>query len=180
MFVRNTWYVAAWADEVARGSILPRTLLGEPVILYRTESGTPGALEDRCCHRGAPLSLGTVKGELVECGYHGLQFDQSGRCLHIPLQQQIPSKARVKSYPIVERWRFLWIWMGDPALADPRLIPEHYCMDHPEWDVSRGDVFHVKANYQLVSDNFLDASHVVYVHKSTLAQPEVVDFPIRM
>jgi len=180
MFVRNTWYVAAWADEVARGSILPRVLLDEAVILYRTQSGTPGALEDRCCHRAAPLSLGTVNGELVECGYHGLRFDQSGRCVHIPLQREIPPKARVKSYPIVERWRFLWIWMGDPALADPGLIPEHYCMDRPEWDVSRGDLFHVKGNYQLVSDNFLDASHVVYVHKSTLAQPEVVDFPIRM
>ena len=77
MFLRNCWYVAAFDNEVGR-TPMARTLLNEPVVLFRTEDGTPVALEDRCCHRALPLSMGTIVGDDIQCGYHGLTFDASG------------------------------------------------------------------------------------------------------
>jgi len=118
MFLRNCWYVAAWDSEVHRLQLTRRLLLNEPVLLYRKSDGRVVALEDRCCHRHAPLSMGRIKGDNVECRYHGLQFDPAGKCVHIPWQENIPPSACVKSYPVVERYHWIWIWMGDPALAD--------------------------------------------------------------
>ena len=97
MFLRNGWYVAAWNREVTRERPLGRTLLGEPVVLYRRADGTPVALEDRCCHRHAPLSLGTVVGDDLRCGYHGLKFDGCGVCVEIPGQDRIPPDARIRA-----------------------------------------------------------------------------------
>ena len=78
MFLRNCWYVAAWAAEVGAAP-LARTICGAPVALFRTGSGEAVALEDRCCHRNLPLSMGRVEGEALRCGYHGLLFDRDGR-----------------------------------------------------------------------------------------------------
>ena len=86
MFIRNAWYVGAWDHEVGRQSLLRRTLLDEPVVFYRTEGGTPVALEDRCCHRGAPLTHGSVVEAGLQCGYHGLEFDTTGACVAVPGQ----------------------------------------------------------------------------------------------
>src|SRR2546423_7561339 len=122
MFLRNSWYVAARSAEVARKP-LARILLNEPVALYRKEDGTPVALEDRCCHRQLPLSMGKLEGDDLRCGYHGLKFAPSGQCIEIPGQASIPPQARVRAYPLVERYRWLWIWMGAPERADPKLIP---------------------------------------------------------
>src|SRR5439155_14150388 len=119
-FLRNSWYVAAWDREVTRLP-LARTFLDEPVVLYRTEDGSPVALEDRCCHRQLPLSMGKVEGNRLRCGYHGLKFNSSGLCIEIPGQVNVPPQARVRAFPTVERFNWLWIWMGDPAKADPTL-----------------------------------------------------------
>jgi phenylpropionate dioxygenase-like ring-hydroxylating dioxygenase large terminal subunit len=83
--LRNSWYVAAWDREVTRAP-LARVFLDQPVVLYRKEDGTPVALEDRCCHRQLPLSMGKVEGDELRCGYHGLKFDSAGRCVEIPGQ----------------------------------------------------------------------------------------------
>ena len=90
MFMRNCWYVAAWDDEIGGETPLGRTLLGEPVVLFRAADGTAAALEDRCCHRHLPLSLGKVVGDNLQCGYHGLEFDTSGDCVLVPGQTQVP------------------------------------------------------------------------------------------
>ena len=102
MFVRNCWYVAAWDHEIGR-SMMRRIILDEPVVLYRTVDGKAVGLEDRCCHRQAPLSQGKLIGNIVQCGYHGLQFDTTGACVKVPSQDVIPKSARVKAYPVVER-----------------------------------------------------------------------------
>src|SRR5579859_7388912 len=120
-FLRNQWYVAAEADEVTR-TPLGRLLLGEPVVMFRREDGKAVALEDRCCHRRAPLSKGKVIGDLIECGYHGFTFDASGACVRIPGQDRVPPSIGVKAYPLVEQHGYLWIWMGARAKADPALI----------------------------------------------------------
>ena len=117
MFLHNAWYVAAWDHELADG-LLARTFLGEDVVLYRDSAGAPVALENRCCHRHLPLSEGRLLGDRIQCGYHGLEFDRSGACVRIPGQSRIPPGAVVRAYPVVERYRCIWIWMGDPAAAD--------------------------------------------------------------
>ena len=115
MFLRNYWYVAA-LDEEVRDRPLGRTILGEPVVLFRTADGALHAFEDRCPHRQLPLSMGKIVGDALQCHYHGLRFDGSGKCVRVPGQDHIPQNARVRTYPVVERYRWIWIWMGDPAL----------------------------------------------------------------
>src|ERR1051325_10382173 len=132
MFVRNNWYVAAWDHEVTRG-LKRRIILDEPVVLFRTDSGKPVALEDRCCHRQAPLSMGKLIGNVVQCPYHGLQFDPSGKCVKVPSQEKIPPSAKVRAYPLVEKNHWIWIWAGDPAKADPALIEDFHWLDDPAW-----------------------------------------------
>lgn len=178
MYLRNCWYVAAWDHELDDGP-LARTILDEPVVLYRRADGRPAALEDRCCHRLAPLSLGTVIGDDIRCGYHGLRFDPTGACVEIPGQSAIPPDSRVRSYRVVEKWRFVWIWMGDPAAADEALVPDYHWNDDPDW-ISLGDRFYVKGGYRLFIDNLLDLSHVQFVHGSTLATDQVADFPVEI
>lgn len=167
MFVRQAWYVGAWADEIEAGKMLARTILGEPVLLYRSESGQVAALEDRCCHRGLPLSHGCVRGDQVQCGYHGLVFDAQGACVMVPGQERIPPKARVQAYPVVEQDHLVWIWMGDPARADAAHIPRHSFHDDPNWEWVK-DRYLVRANYQLITDNLMDLTHVGYVHGRTI------------
>lgn len=177
MFVKDCWYVAAWDHEVADGP-LARTLLGEPVVLFRTPDGTAVALEDRCCHRGLPLSMGTPAGDGLQCGYHGLTFDRTGACVAVPGQSQVPPGARVKAYPLVERWRWLWIWMGDPERADPALIPNWWWLDHPDWELVKGKYLHIQCNYELITDNLLDLSHLAFVHLATIGTDTITEFPI--
>ena len=166
MFIRNAWYVAAWEHEVSR-SLMRRIILSEPIVFYRGTDGTPIAIEDRCVHRQAPLSLGRIVGNEVECPYHGLKFDGTGACTHIPSQSRIPATARVKSYPVVERNRWIWIWMGDPAKADPDLIEDFHWIGDPAWG-NAGDLLHLDGNYQLIVDNLLDTTHLTFVHPTTL------------
>src|SRR5215471_7863914 len=158
MFLRNYWYVAAYDHEIGRRP-LGRIILGEPIVFYRLEDGTPVALEDRCAHRHLPLSMGTLVGDVLQCHYHGLRYDKTGTCVRVPGQDTIPRSARVKSYPVVERYHWLWIWMGDPALADPDKITDFHWFDDPNWG-AKGEYLHVKGNWQLIVDNLLDLTHL--------------------
>ena len=173
MFVRNAWYVAAWDHEVGR-ELLGRVLLDEPVVLYRTEDGGVVALEDRCCHRRYPLSKGKLQGDRLQCGYHGLVYDGSGACVDIPWQKSVPANARVRAYPAVERHRWIWLWMGDPALADPATITDFHWLDDPEWG-AKGTFFHVKSDYRLIVENLLDLTHLAYVHRTTIGNDAVAE-----
>jgi phenylpropionate dioxygenase-like ring-hydroxylating dioxygenase large terminal subunit len=167
MFLRNIWYVAAFSADLKPGDRLARRILDEPVVLYRTESGKACALLDRCSHRAMPLSAGHVDGEVLRCAYHGVEFGTDGHCVHVPGQTRVPPAANVRAYPLLERDEFLWIWMGDPALADPDLVmpsPEHR---DPAWSW-RPYSMHVKANWQLLVDNILDLTHVAYIHAKTI------------
>ena len=180
MFIRNCWYVAAWDTEIGR-TPLARTILGEQIVLFRTEDGAPVALEDRCCHRSLPLSHGRLEGDRLRCGYHGLVFDTAGKCVEVPGQRTIPPGAEIGSYPLVERWQWIWIWMGDPALADPDLIPHWDCMASDEWTCAPGNgrtPLEIACNYELSNDNLLDLAHVAYVHESSLGSPGLADFPV--
>ena len=167
MFIRNCWYVAAWDTEIPAEGLFHRTLLNEPVLLYRDTQGRVVALENRCCHRSAPLHIGRQEGDCVRCLYHGLKFNPSGACVEIPGQEQIPPKTCIKSYPVVERNRLVWIWMGDPARANPDDIVDYFWHDSPEWRMKPGYI-HYQANYKLIVDNLLDFTHLAWVHPTTL------------
>ncbi|MFP5475522.1 MAG: Rieske 2Fe-2S domain-containing protein, partial [Gammaproteobacteria bacterium] len=167
MFVRNCWYVAGWDQEIPADGLLSRVLLGEPVLFYRDTQGRAVALEDRCCHRAAPLHLGRKEGDCVRCMYHGLKFDPTGACVEIPGQASVPPRTCVRSYPVVERDRLVWIWMGDPALADASQIADFFWHDSPDWRMKPG-YLHYQAHYQLIVDNLLDFTHLAWVHPTTL------------
>jgi vanillate O-demethylase monooxygenase subunit len=178
MCLRNRWYVAAWARELDDGPV-GRTIMDEPVVFFRGQGGKAAALEDACAHRYMPLSHGKVCDGRIQCPYHGLEYDNTGACVHVPGQTQVPPGATVKSYPVVEKWRWIWVWMGDPADADENLIPDFHWNDDPDW-VAVGDYFYVKGNYRLLIDNLLDLSHVAYVHATTLGTDGVANFPVKV
>jgi phenylpropionate dioxygenase-like ring-hydroxylating dioxygenase large terminal subunit len=171
MFLRNCWYVAAIDHELIDGKLLSRMLLGEHVLLYRGESGKVTALNDRCPHRGALLSRGRLEGDAVRCMYHGIKYDASGKCVQIPGQDMIPPKLRVRSYPVVERSPFVWVWMGEAAKADPALIVELPYLGDPAWKGIPA-YLHYDASYLLIVDNLSDFSHLAFVHTKTLGGSE--------
>jgi vanillate O-demethylase monooxygenase subunit len=179
MFVRNAWYVGAWGHELTDKPIA-RTLLNEPVVLFRDAEGRAAMLEDRCCHRGAPLSLGEVTPKGLMCGYHGLVFDCTGACVSVPGQTRIPERAKVKSYPVVEQDEFVWVWMGDPALADKSHIPSwDYNNDYKNWP-HKHTMMPVKCNYVYLLENLMDLSHVGYVHTKTIGSGANENLKVRM
>ena len=170
MFVRNCWYMIAWDHEIpheqTNGHIFTRTVLGEPIVVYRATSGLV-ALADRCVHRGAPLSKGRLEGDNLRCGYHGLVFNSRGQCTEVPGMDTVPSKACVKRYPIVEKNRWIFVWMGEPEKADLKQLPDNFSCDSPDWKNVPG-YMHYETNYLLICDNLLDFSHLSYVHEKTL------------
>lgn len=175
MFLRNAWYVAA-VDEEVTDRPLSRKIMNQDIVLWRKSDGSLAAIEDRCCHRHLPLSMGKVSGDAIRCGYHGYLFDSQGAVIEIPGQSHIPEKARVKSYPVIERWKWAWVWMGDPARADPDKIPHAFWADHPDWKLSKNLPVHLKCNYHLICDNVLDATHLTYVHPTSIGAMSLVEF----
>jgi phenylpropionate dioxygenase-like ring-hydroxylating dioxygenase large terminal subunit len=176
VFLRASWYVAARAAEVTRQP-LARILLNEPVVLYRRQDGSAVALEDRCCHRQLPLSMGKLQGDRLRCGYHGLVFAPDGQCVEIPGQATIPPQARVRAYPVIEKFRWIWVWMGAPEAADAALIPNWWWADHAQWAYTQPEQIYVKCNYQLIADNVLDVTHLAYVHASSIGASSITEFP---
>lgn len=177
MFLKNAWYVAAWDNEVGR-ELLQRWIIDQPVVLYRTEAGEAVAMEDRCPHRRFALSEGRLIGDQIECGYHGLVFDCAGKCQRIPGQENIPPRMRVRTYPVVERWKFVWVWMGDPKLADEALIPDFVWNSDPDnWHPVCGTI-NMAADYRLLVDNLLDLTHETFVHANTIGNFSVAETPM--
>lgn len=166
MILKDCWYVAALKSEIT-SKPLARRIADLPAVLYRTPDGEVVALEDRCCHRGLPLSMGEVIGDRIRCNYHGLEYDPGGRCVRIPGQDLIPPGAKVRCLPVRERGLVVWIWVGNPDRASDDLIPPFPWHDDPAWAWKSG-VFHMACNYEMLHDNLLDLSHVAYVHRYTI------------
>jgi phenylpropionate dioxygenase-like ring-hydroxylating dioxygenase large terminal subunit len=174
-FVENIWYAAAWEWEVAEADYkLARTICEVPLVFFKTESGSYAALDNRCCHRSAPLSLGRIEGECLRCMYHGMLFNTDGKVVQIPGQAHIAETMRVRSYPLESRGGMLWIWMGDPTLADPALIHDFAPLSQPDqWrGFDKESYLHYDANWLLIVDNLSDFSHVAFVHTTTLGGSE--------
>ncbi|MFO1329559.1 MAG: aromatic ring-hydroxylating dioxygenase subunit alpha [Rubrivivax sp.] len=176
MFPRNHWYVAALPHEISPGP-LGRQVCGERLVFYRDAQGAAVALEDWCPHRGAPLSLGRVcEGQLV-CGYHGLVMGCDGRTVSMP-GQRVAQFPPVRRFPVLERHGFVWLWPGDPALADEARIPALGWAQDPAWAYG-GGLYHVDADYRLMIDNLMDLTHETYVHRGSIGQAEIDETPCR-
>lgn len=172
----NCWWVAAFSEEVA-DPLLGRWLLDTPVLLYRSSGGEVVAIEDRCPHRGAPLSLGCRKGDLVQCGYHGFTFDRQGACVDVPSMRSPLPAARIRSFPVIEHAPFVWIYLGDPArLADTPPPPTLDWMSDPAFALVHGQM-DIRANYMLLKENVLDLTHFGYVHATSFKISDWVDPP---
>jgi len=178
-FVRNAWYVAAWSSELGR-SLFSRRILGEPVVMFRTTDGTPVAFVDRCPHKLAPLSRGELVGDLLQCGYHGMQYDSSGKCVRVPGQPPIPPAARLRKFALFEKYNAVWLWAGDPAAADTSRIidiPQH---GKPGWGLVDGQYLHFPTSYLNLTDNLVDPAHTSYVHKRTIGNSGGEDVPVKV
>lgn len=163
-FLMKAWYAAALSSEVDAEGLFHRKILGRSVLIYRLADGTPVAMHDRCPHRFAPLSLGKRMGDEVVCPYHALRFNGQGHCTHNPHGTgHIPRAARVDSFPLIERYGFLWIWM-DASAPDETLLPDYGPLDTGP-DTGIGWTYmHLPVNYELIIDNVMDLSHIDHVH----------------
>lgn len=177
-FLRNQWYTAATSTELGKEP-LARTICNEPLALFRGQDGNVAALTDRCPHRKAPLSSGAVIGDDIQCGYHGIRFAADGACTHVPGNVPVGRNFRARSFPVREMHGLIFVWLGEPSLADPALIPDFSENVKPGWTGVHGTLY-VKANYQLLIDNILDLTHVVFVHQSTLGGGGVTETPLEV
>lgn len=168
--IRNCWYVAALGSEISR-DIISRRLLGVDVAMYRTLAGEVVAVRNRCPHRSFPLAKGRLEGDTLVCGYHGMQFDPSGRCVNMPSMPAVPTNAAVRSFDVIERGPLVWIWMGHPDKTDPRLLPETPWLGDPAWKSVSGQ-FHINADYVSMHENLLDQTHFPFLHPGAIGTPE--------
>lgn len=167
MFLRQCWYVFGWVHELkTRAGPLGRVIIGEPIVVWQDADGELHAMEDRCPHRLAPLSLGRVEGDQIRCLYHGMKFDKTGRCMSVPLLES-PPKVQVRVYPVVVKDDWIWVWTGAPEGADEALIPDAFGVEDPVQPMQTNSIEY-EANYQLIHDNLCDLSHLDFVHASTL------------
>jgi len=176
MYVLNTWYVAAWSDEVTRQPVR-RVICEEPLVLFRTTKNAAVALADRCAHRAFPLSAGRCIGDSIECGYHGFTYGPDGACTKVPAQSTIPERAKVRKYPLHEKDGWIWIWMGEAADANPADIPDTHWMVDDSWaTVTHSVLFKCRAD--LIHDNLLDLTHESFLHQSTVGDDYIYEHGI--
>jgi phenylpropionate dioxygenase-like ring-hydroxylating dioxygenase large terminal subunit len=176
-WIRNRWYVAAWDSEVDRAPIA-RTICGEPVMLYRKLDRSVVAMRDACPHRLLPLSMGFKEGDSIRCRYHGLLIAPDGQAIEMPVKsERVPKGVCATLYPVVERHRLVWIWIGEKEKADPATIPDFWPCSAPGWTFD-GGYNRIACDYRLVIDNLMDLSHETYVHQTTIGQLEINETPI--
>lgn len=180
-YLRNAWYVAMWGEGLADG-LATRTILNEPIVFYRTADGKPAALFDRCPHRFAPLHRGKrVGADRIQCGYHGLEFNSTGACARNPHGDGRLPPAAVRAYPLVEKHSIVWIWMGETARADATLIPDFPMLDPGSgYALTARDCIRMEANYELITDNLLDLSHVSFLHDGILGNEDTIPAEIKV
>ena len=178
-FASESWYVAGWSRNFQR-ELVPLLILEQRLVLFRQSDGKLVALEDRCPHRLLPLSKGKLVGDHVQCGYHGMTFDGTGKCVRIPAQDNLPPSAYVDSYPVEERHGIVWIWMGRKDNANSALIFDMAEFTDSSWHKHLGDALHIKANYLNVAENLVDPAHVSFVHPTTLGSAASQDVPVEV
>ena len=156
----NHWYPLSWSTDLKPGIIRDVCFWQQNIALFRTQSGMLQALENACLHKGVELHKGTIEGERVVCPYHGWEFDGEGNCLHIPYlpEGQVCPKARIRSYPVREACGIVWVFPGDPQLADATPLPEVPEYGGNDWFVVRIPG-HFHAHFSTCNENTMDVFH---------------------
>lgn len=176
--IRNCWYVMGFAAEADR-ELRARKIAGIALVYFRRLDGTIAVLRDRCPHRSFPLSKGVLDGDRLTCLYHGLTFDPDGLCVAKPTNPDNTAEIRAGNFPIMERQGVIWIWPGDPALADEAEIPDLPWLDQSGWDHVSG-YLNFPANYVALHENLMDLSHFAFLHAGNIGTPEYADAPFRV
>ena len=176
--IRSAWYAVALASEVTRQPIA-RDVMDTSLVLYRAQDDSVVALQNRCCHSSFPLAHGTLEGDAIRCGYHGLLYARDGRCVEIPMQDKVPSSLRLRAYPVIERTPFVWAWFGDPDAAAASTLPHPAWLGVPDWDLYVGYLT-IDANYVHLHENLLDLSHLSFLHAATFGTPEYARAPVEL
>jgi len=188
MLIKNHWYAIEFGSVVADEPVAV-AIHGHDLVLWRSKDGTVNAQSDLCVHRGGSLAGGTVISNCVQCPYHGWMYDSSGMCVSIPANREglaIPKKARVDTYPCIERYGFVWVFLGDLAEDQRPPMPELEGLDlaleakADGYRAVQGD-FDWVANYDRVLENAVDISHTPFVHAGSFGnpdEPEIADFEI--
>jgi phenylpropionate dioxygenase-like ring-hydroxylating dioxygenase large terminal subunit len=171
----NCWYVVAASDDVG-SALLPRRVLGRRLVLFRQAHGEISVLDDRCAHRAAPLSMGTLVDDNIVCRYHGFTYAPNGACVRVPSQVHVPYGAQVRSYPVREEPPFVWVWLGKPARNRSVEPPDVPALREPGWAIL-GGALDIAANFMLLHDNALDRTHFPFVHPHRIHRGYVEDPP---
>lgn len=162
--IRNLWYPVT-PSYMVKGDPFGITRLGDQIVLWRDTTGQVHALEDRCPHRGARLSLGWNIGDRVACWYHGIEVKGDGVVTAVPAVESCPLEGQksVKSYPVRETNGAIWLWFGDEPHqeAGPFILPEE--MTSPEFSGFLCTAFW-RVNYRYAVDNVMDPMHGAYLH----------------
>lgn len=175
--LRRCWQPVALVEELKGGPQLA-LVLGKRLAVFLTDSGAPAVVSDRCAHRGASLAMGQVRGECIQCPYHGWEWASGdGRCQRIPSladERQIPPEARIEVLPSRVKWGLVWTCLEDP-LTD---LPDPGWFDPQEWRWQHGPPFELPVALGLMIENFRDVAHFAFVHKGTLGVGEELVEPL--
>jgi vanillate O-demethylase monooxygenase subunit len=166
--IKNCWYVLDWSAEVKR-KLKNRMVLNHDLVYFRNKSGEVTALQNRCAHRCFPLHRSKLlKDDTIQCNYHGLTYDTEGRCVKIPSAPNLKrSGIKIQNYPVIDRQPLVWIWPGDPAKADPALIPDYDWVNGDDWGYGDG-YYYLKGNYLAIHENLMDITHFQFLHGAVL------------
>lgn len=165
MFI-NFWYAAALADEVTADQPLKARMLGQTVVLFRDAEGAVHCVHNTCSHRGGALGDGKIKGDTVECPYHGWRFGGDGRCRRIPSlgpDATIPARARIDAYPTVERYGLVFVFLGDLPESERPPILDIAEYDDPSYRVTR-QTMEWNIDFRRSIENSIDPAHNEFVH----------------
>ena len=178
--IKNCWYILDWSADV-KHALKNRMVLNQDLVYFRTKSGEVTALQNRCAHRCFPLHRSTLHdNDTIQCGYHGLTYDTAGKCVKIPSAvNQSPEHIKIHRYPVADRAPLIWVWPGDPDLADPDLIPDFEFLDTDEWGYGTG-YYHVEGNYLAIHENLMDITHFLFLHGSLVGTPSHTEAEIKV
>lgn len=183
MTIRNCWYVAGLADDFPLEKLTGHVIAKRPIVMWRTQQGQVVAYDDRCAHKRFPLSKGRLMDDgTLECAYHGLRYDTSGKCVMIPSHPTGPisPKTIVNAFPVIEQDGIVWIWPGDPAVADSRKPPRLPEVGNDKWESVLVGPMQVPANYLLLIENLLDITHFYPLHDGNIGDMESSRIPIQL